>query len=189
MSVIPFFIEMLGAFLVSSYATPQARPGGRPCIWYKHLYTQSQVIVPRKFSLVRVLIRVLMICQDLMGFLHYLRETVEPGSSAKWLRPPQVQHILNYKACHSAIRCVVPQHPHVESFTRPTGQIDHDLIDHLVPHLLLWEVVQHLRCTDPTQETCDRSCRLNRSALKDLDLEVRIDHTDHTDHLFEVWNI
>lgn len=49
------------------------------------------------------------ISQDLMGFLHYLRETVEPGSSARWLRPPQVQHILNYKACHSAIRCVVSQ--------------------------------------------------------------------------------
>lgn len=56
-----------------------------------------------------------MIPQDLMGFLHYLRETVEPGSSAKWLRPPQVQHILNYKACHSAIRCVVAQDSRVGS--------------------------------------------------------------------------
>lgn len=38
--------------------------------------------------------------------MHYLRESVEPGSLADWLRPPPVQHILNYKACHSAIRQV-----------------------------------------------------------------------------------
>ncbi|CBJ28278.1 MutL protein homolog 3 [Ectocarpus siliculosus] len=42
--------------------------------------------------------------QDFVGFLHFLRESVEPGQSARRLRPPQVQHILNYKACHSAIR-------------------------------------------------------------------------------------
>ncbi|CAN0555478.1 unnamed protein product, partial [Ectocarpus sp. 12 AP-2014] len=39
--------------------------------------------------------------QDFVGFLHFLRESVEPGQSARRLRPPQVQHILNYKACHS----------------------------------------------------------------------------------------
>ena len=31
-------------------------------------------------------------------------------------------------------------------------QTDHDL-DHLVPHLPLWDVVQDLYGTDPTQET------------------------------------
>lgn len=44
------------------------------------------------------------LAQDFVGFLHFLRESVEPGQSARRLRPPQVQHILNYKACHSAIR-------------------------------------------------------------------------------------
>lgn len=62
-----------------------------------------------------------------MGFLHYLRETVEPGSSAKWLRPPQVQHILNYKACHSAIRYVVPQDPRVEYFWLSLAPRLHDI--------------------------------------------------------------
>ena len=33
-------------------------------------------------------------------------------------------------------------------------------IDHLVPHLPLWEIVQDLYSTDPTQETLYRSCRL-----------------------------
>ncbi|CAM9262126.1 unnamed protein product [Choristocarpus tenellus] len=42
--------------------------------------------------------------QDLFGFLHHLRERVEPGAKATGVRPPQIQHILNYKACHSAIR-------------------------------------------------------------------------------------
>eukprot|EP00903_Cladosiphon_okamuranus_P019249 g17698.t2 len=40
--------------------------------------------------------------QDFMGFLNYLREGMEPGSLAG--KPPQIQHILNYKACHGAIR-------------------------------------------------------------------------------------
>lgn len=39
-----------------------------------------------------------------MAFLNHLRESMEPGSLAG--RPPPVQHILNYKACHSAIRQV-----------------------------------------------------------------------------------
>lgn len=40
--------------------------------------------------------------QDLVGFLNCLRESMEPGSLAG--KPPQIQHILNYKACHAAIR-------------------------------------------------------------------------------------
>ena len=68
--------------------------------------------------------------------------------------------------------------------------------------------MQDLCSTDPTQETCSRSCRFRTAptrqheldhtdhtdqgsmcaALKYLDLEVRIDHTDHTDHLSRVWN-
>ena len=41
-------------------------------------------------------------------------------------------------------------------------QIDHDL-DHLDPNLPLGDVVQDLYGTDPTQETCARSCRLYSS--------------------------
>ena len=69
-----------------------------------------------------------------------------------------------------------------------TPRTYHDL-DHLVPHLPLWEVVQDLHSTDPTQETRTRPCRLYRShsatwarsskignisALKDLDHEMGI---------------
>lgn len=43
-----------------------------------------------------------------MGFLNYLRESMEPGSLAG--KPPQVQHILNYKACHAAIRYFLECH-------------------------------------------------------------------------------
>ena len=67
--------------------------------------------------------------------------------------------------------------------------------DNLVPHLPLWEVVQDLYSTDPTQEIRPRSCRLygsllkssqiiqirNKSALKDLDHHVGIDE------LSELW--
>ena len=42
-----------------------------------------------------------------------------------------------------------------------TRRIDHDLpVDHVDPNLPLWDVVQDLRNTDPTQESCPRSCRL-----------------------------
>ena len=42
--------------------------------------------------------------------------------------------------------------------------LDHlDHLDHLDPNLLLWYVEQDLHRTDPTQETCARSCRLDDS--------------------------
>ena len=42
------------------------------------------------------------------------------------------------------------------------GQIDQidDDLDNLDPNLPLWDVVQDLHSTGPTQETCPRSCRL-----------------------------
>ena len=43
--------------------------------------------------------------------------------------------------------------------TLRTDQIDHDL-DHLDINLPLWDVVQDLHSTDPTQETCPTSYRL-----------------------------
>ena len=45
---------------------------------------------------------------------------------------------------------------HIQPFTRWT---DHTL-DHVDPSLPLWDVVQDLYSTDPSQETCPRSCRL-----------------------------
>ena len=78
-----------------------------------------------------------------------------------------------------------------------TRRTDDDL-DHLDPSLPLWDAVQDLYSTDPTEEPCPGPCRLygshpatwarsyrpgNRSALKDLDHVVEIDD------LSEVWNI
>ena len=61
------------------------------------------------------------------------------------------------------------------------GQTDHDLdhVDHLVPHLPLWEDAQdlHVDSTDPTQETL-----LDREDYTGSNRQHEVDHTDHTDH-------
>ena len=78
--------------------------------------------------------------------------------------------LLDKKLLHSFRNIVTQQkgaaHPCVPAhgskvpffFTDP--QTDHDL-DHLVPHLPLWEVAQDLHGTDLTEEKCARSRGLN----------------------------
>ena len=69
-----------------------------------------------------------------------------------------------------------------------TPRTDKNDLDNLVPHLPLWEAVQDLHSTDPTQESCARTYKIRkRYALNDLDNEVGIDHTDHD--LSELWII
>ena len=88
--------------------------------------------------------------------------------------------------------CLFPLSPQV----RQIHQIDQDL-DHLDIHLPLWDVVRDLYTTDPTQETCPRSCRLcgsrpatwatSRQTRNKPALPGRSHHDVRIDLLSEVW--